>query len=460
MKVDLSKIPKDVIEAMKILHSHGYQAYIVGGAVRDLLLGKSPSDYDIATDATPEEVMKIFEQHGWKAVPTGIEFGTVLVLPPSRSIKIEVTTFRKEMYKEERGRKPIVSWAKSLREDVERRDFTINALAIDIHGNVIDYVGGVEDLRRGIIRFVGNPDERIREDPLRMLRALRFAAKLGFTIDPETFEAIKRNVEKITRVSMERIRDEILKAAETKRFHKFIELLYKSGLYRYIIPELEEMNRVRHHPETKGHHGETVFEHTLEVLKRLDEVGAHPELKIAALLHDIGKIKFGPVSKHFHLHEVYSVEMAREILRRLRFSNREIERITKIIEAHMIPINMLNQGVPPEKIVSRLIAKYGDLAPEILIHAYADTGNRIFLELAREARERLRMMSTKPLVTGSDLLKLFPGRAPGPWIKELKEKIFEIQIRKGLKNKYKVIEEAVKEGVLPKEVLERINVLI
>jgi len=449
-------IPGDVLEAMDILIAAGFRAYIVGGAVRDLLLGAEPHDYDVATDATPQQVIELFERAGWKAIPTGVEYGTVTVVHPETRRRIEVTTFRRELYLGGRGRKPVVSWARTLAEDVQRRDFTINALAIDRSGNIVDLVGGLEDLRRGVVRFVGDPEERIGEDPLRMLRAIRIAAKLGFGIDPASFEAIRRSAERILEVSWERVRDEILKAAETPRFARFVELLAESGLARYVLPELLEMMRVRH--AAKGRHrGESVYEHTLDALRRLDEVGARPLLKIAALLHDVGKTLAGPGEhEHFYGHETAGARIAEEVLRRLRFSSAEIRYVVTIVRLHMLPINLLSQGIDCERIARKLIAKVGELAPDLLIHAYADAGDERFLQIAGRARELLRVLSTRPLIDGRTIVAAFPERKPGPWVGELKRKLFELQLETGIDDPLRLLEEALRRGAIDVETAERL----
>ncbi len=454
------RIPFDVREAMDILRRHGYEAYLVGGCVRDLILGIEPNDYDVVTNARPEEVLTIFERLGWIVVPKGIEYGVVSVVNPVTRREIEIATYRKEFYAQEFNRRSaVVEFANSLAEDVARRDFTINALAMDENGDVIDYVGGLEDLKKGIIRFVGNPDERIREDPLRMLRALRFAAKLGFRIDPKTLEAIKRNTELIKYVSWERIGDEIVKAAKTNHFALFVKLLYETGLYKYILPELGEMARTRH-GFGEHHRGETVLEHTLEVLERLDKMHADYVTKLAALLHDVAK----PITRRemggkvtFYGHEVAGAKLAEKILRRWRRPSKLIEEVKEIIRAHMEPLTMAKQGLDARKIAAKLVAKHGKLAINILELAMADAPEyaKLFSEAIRYAKEMLS--KPKPLVSGYEVMKLY-GVKPGPEVGKIKNALYEIQLRYGLKSKKEVIERACKElGICPKTEIENKN---
>ncbi len=307
------RIPRDVLDALLILSSR-FKAYLVGGCVRDLLLGSNPEDYDIATNVRPQQVLELFRELGWITVPKGIEYGVVSVVHPQTRREIEIATFRKEFYARDFDRRSaVVEFSDDLRDDVVRRDFTVNALAMDVHGNVVDYVGGLRDLEDGIIRFVGNPLERIREDPLRMLRAIRLAAKLGFKIEPRTLNAIQQNAELLRYVSWERIGEEIRKAAKTPRFAMFVKLLYESKLYRYAMPELEDMARCRHPSDGSPHRGETVLEHTINVIEQLDRWKADWVTKIAALLHDVGKPRCAQIiggKLVFWRHEVVGAEIA------------------------------------------------------------------------------------------------------------------------------------------------------
>lgn len=442
----LSKIPRDVLKIMEHLENAGYEAFLVGGCVRDLLLGKEPNDYDIATNARPEEVIRLFTSLGYKVIPIGVEFGTVKILLPSGG-DVEVTTYRKEVYPEygRGGRRPVVSWASTLAEDVTRRDFTINALAMDRHGRVYDYIGGLRDMENRVIRFVGNPVERILEDPLRLLRAIRFASSLGYNLSPETFEAIVKYGHHIKRVSAERVRDELLKMIKKRALSRGLELLYLTGLLRHIIPELYKTAFIYHEPSMLHHYGESVLEHTIDVIRRLEELGVtEPVLYLTALLHDVGKVK------GFKGHEHASAEIAREVLRRLRFPNNVVDTVTLLVKYHMIPHYYLTANLPVEKWISRLLPELRNdkqLLKLLLIHAYADSGDRRCLELINEIEKKLS--TPRPLVTGQDILRILPYK-PGSWVGRLKEELYRLQLEYVLKTKEEVLRKAMELGIFEK----------
>lgn len=453
--VDVTKIPTSVIKILELFEAHGYEAYLIGGCVRDLLLSKIPHDYDIATNATPEESMRLLESYGFKVVPIGVEFGTVKVVLPDADV--EVTTFRREVYPEygRGGRRPVVSWARSLAEDVARRDFTINALAMDRHGRVIDLVGGLEDLKRRIIRFVGEPRDRILEDPLRMIRAIRFASVLGFEIEEGSLKAIREYASHIKRISRERIRDEFIKVMEKGCLAKFLKLLEETSLLEYIIPELHEATQVYHAVGLRHHYGESVFQHTLDVVMRLEKLGIRDvPLLLAGMLHDVGKVVTFRKSGTFHGHEVESARLAEEILRRLRFSCAVIREVVTLVRYHMLPHQYVAQSVQVEKWVSRLVTKLGDakLVEKLLLLAYADAGLEEAYMQALEVLKRLtEQTKPKPLVTGEIILRMFPERKPGAWVRELKEKLYQIQLETSAKTIQEVLEKAVERGILEPE---------
>ena len=441
-------VPGYVRDVMRVLIGGGFEAFVVGGAVRDSVLGVEPSDWDVATNARPGTVIELFSRAGWRVVPKGVRYGVVSVVHPVVRREVEIATYRREVYVRPGDRRSLVaSFSDSLYDDVARRDFTINALAADIDGNVIDYVGGLEDLRRGVIQFVGRPEERIREDPLRMIRALRFAAKLGFVIDEAGFDAIKRMAGMVRFLSRERIGEEVVKAARTPRFALFAELLYESNLYKYIIPEYDDMASVRH-PVTKWHYGETVLVHTFDTLRRADEAGLDWRVKLALLLHDTGKPYVFRETGGFVGHEKVSAEIAKEfVLERLRLSWKVADIVVGIVRSHMWPLHVAtNLGI--DVLAEKSIAKYGELAPLILEHAYADTGDKSFLEQARKARKLLSV--PKPLLNGHDIMEIY-GLRPGPEVGRLKRVLYEIQLRYGLTQKADVVRKAAELGIRPKK---------
>ena len=315
------------------LQQHGYQALLVGGGVRDLLLNRDPADYDVTTDATPAQVMELFPD----SVGVGAQFGVVLV--PRDGNKVEVATFRCDVGYSD-GRHPDqVVYARTPQEDVSRRDFTINGLLMKHDsGEVLDYVGGRADLSAGIIRAIGEPERRFTEDKLRMLRAVRFAARFRYSIDPDTFAAIKKHAPEIHSVSAERIRDELSKLLTEGAARRGFEVLDESGLLRELLPEISDMKGVNQPPE---YHPEgDVWMHTRMMLDGLPP-GASRTLAWGVLLHDVGKPPtFRPASEtgdriRFDGHVEVGVRMAEAICRRLRFANEETEQVKTLVANHM-----------------------------------------------------------------------------------------------------------------------------
>ncbi len=315
-----------VIRIVGRLIEAGHEAYPVGGGIRDLLLGRKAVDWDVTTSARPDQVICLFP----RVVPTGIEHGTVTVL--SGRSQVEVTTFRGDMGYTD-GRHPDrVVFLKSLREDLKRRDFTVNAMAYDtVRNQVIDPHHGRRDLKNGVIRAVGSPLRRFGEDGLRPLRAVRFACVLGFEIEKNTFRAIGRRREVFRQVAPERVREELLKILGSKNARTGIQMLEECGLLADILPELSwgigfTQNRFHRHD---------VYTHTLQCLKH---ARGDPVLKLAVLLHDVAKPKTaeGPEDERtFYGHEKASAEVAERILRRLRFSNQDRRRVSTLIANHM-----------------------------------------------------------------------------------------------------------------------------
>ena len=318
-----------IVEALR---QRGFQAYLVGGCVRDLLLGREPKDYDVATDATPEQVMGIFPE----TYAVGAQFGVVLVPAPeedtagaasadfsSKGQAVEVATFRSDIGYSD-GRHPDeVRFSRDPREDVARRDFTINGMLLDpLSGEVLDFVGGRKDLEAGIIRTIGDPEQRFGEDKLRMLRAVRFAARFGYSIEPATFAAMRKLAEQIQVVSRERVRDELTRMLTEGHARRAFLLLDESGLLRPILPEISAMKGVVQPPEF--HPEGDVFVHTLLLLDNLPNP-CPLTLAWGALLHDVGKpptFRLAPDRIRFDGHVEVGVKMAEEICRRLAIFQR------------------------------------------------------------------------------------------------------------------------------------------
>ena len=325
-------IPDYVLNIATTLHKGGYQAWIVGGSIRDLIIDRPAYDYDLATNALPERVMKLIK----RTVPTGIKHGTVTVVTDSGNV--EVTTFRKEGKYTDARRPDSVTYSQSILEDLSRRDFTINGIAYNpITGELLDPLDGRSDIRGGIIRTIGDPVERFLEDGLRPFRACRFASQLDFTIEDNTFNAIPECLERTAMVSVERVREEFIKIIQSKKPSKGIELLRESGLLNLFIPELLTGYGI----DQNKFHRYDIYYHNLYSCDAAD-----PEnyvLKLAALFHDIGKfyakrdVQKGESGKKsvFYNHEIVGSAVTKKILKRLKFSNSDIRFITHLIRNHM-----------------------------------------------------------------------------------------------------------------------------
>jgi tRNA nucleotidyltransferase (CCA-adding enzyme) len=349
-------IPSYVTDIARILEKEGYEAYLVGGGVRDIVMGVEPQDYDIATNAKPEALLSSFP----KAVATGVKYGTVLILSKDKNAEkhgVEVTTYRSEENYVD-GRWPSkVEFVDKINQDLGRRDFTINALAIDLLSvdhttfvaesnsdwSIIDLFKGLSDLEQGMIRAVGTPLERFSEDGLRAFRACRLASQLDFQIEEATFEAIKASLHIAKRISPERIRDEFMKMLlKSAKPSKGIELLREAGLLELMMPELLEGMGITQ----KLFHNDDVYKHILATVDVAED-----SVKLPALFHDIAKPRCADGNGHFYGHDKMGAEMAEQIMRRLKFSNDEIKRIKTLVKNHMFyyPFYETEQEASPEQ---------------------------------------------------------------------------------------------------------------
>jgi tRNA nucleotidyltransferase (CCA-adding enzyme) len=333
MKIDISSLPSEVIEIWKKLLDKGYSAYLVGGCVRDLLLKRKPKDWDITTNAKPEEILEIFGDSAFYEN----RFGTVGVKTKSEdeTLKvIEITTFRQERKYFDFRRPSEVIFTQSLETDLHRRDFTINALALNFDGEIIDLFNGLLDLEKKVIRAIGDPEERFREDALRLMRAIRLACELNFTIEEKTLKAIKKFSDLIQYISAERIRDEFNRILMSKNAVLGIELLRQTGLLKEILPELDRCYGVGQNK----HHKYDVYVHSLKSLDYAVKKNYPLYLRLAVLFHDIAK----PLTKQgegpdctFYGHEILGAKMTKKILQRLRYSNEIIQKVTHLVRHHM-----------------------------------------------------------------------------------------------------------------------------
>ncbi|MBI4040263.1 MAG: CCA tRNA nucleotidyltransferase [Deltaproteobacteria bacterium] len=417
---------KHALSIVQRLRKHGHIAYFAGGCVRDMLMKRSPKDWDIATSAPPEIVLSLFK----KTFEKGKAFGVISVLIQKK--EYEVTTFRQEG-KYSDGRHPDhVAWTND-RQDALRRDFTINGMFYDpIQKKFIDHVDGEKDLALKQIRAIGNPVHRFEEDKLRMIRAVRFATRFQFEIEPETKRAIHTLAPKIHEVSVERIRDELIKILTEGPAHQGLKLLSEVGLLKEILPEAEAMKGVAQPPEF--HPEGDVWIHTLLALSHLNH--PNPELAMGTLLHDIGKPPTFSIQERirFDGHVDVGAQMAKNICRRLRFSNDQIEHIASLVRQHLQFINVrkmrkstLKRFLMQERFDDHLeLHRVDCLACHQMMEQY---------EFCKEKLEALRQEPPlkKPLVSGKDLIRL--GFKPGILFKEILHDVETAYLEGAIQNK-------------------------
>jgi len=408
------------------LRAAGHEAYFAGGCVRDLLLGVTPKDFDVATSAHPDAVLAMFP----RTFAVGAHYGVVLVCKDidNREIVTEVATFRSDVAYLD-GRHPSeVRFSTSAREDVLRRDFTINGMMFDpvlnrqtcnLTSAVLDYVGGQSDLRAGIVRAIGQPHRRFEEDKLRMLRAVRFAARFDFAIDAETERSIRQLAHTVNQVSRERIRDELTRMLTEGHARRAFELLDRTGLLKEVLPEITKLHNVAQPPE---YHPEgDVWIHTLLLLEKLP-AGAPATLAWGALLHDVGKpatFSHKPPDRiRFNGHVEVGVKIAHEILRRLRFSNEDCAQILALVENHMRFGDIEKMKESTLKRFFRL-PKFEEHLALHRLDVTSSHGDLSLYEFAKRRREELPEEEVRPplLVTGRDLISA--GYKPGPRFKEM-----------------------------------------
>lgn len=442
MKVQL---PPTVLEILEKFQKKKYQIYLVGGAVRDLIMGRPTYDWDFTTSATPEEILEI--------VPGGLynnQYGTVFTPNPEDPQRPhEITTFRKEEGYSDIRHPDKVTWGKTLEEDLSRRDFTINAMALKLkskEGNdfsemdLIDPYEGEKDLKKKVIRAVGNPNERFNEDALRMMRAIRIAAELGFTIEEKTLEAIKANATLINKIAKERVKDELFKLLSSMFPYEGMLLLRNSGLLEEILPELEKCFGVEQKSPGR-HHLYDVGNHLLMSLKNCKS--EDPVTRLATLIHDIGKPptykKLGTGVITFYNHEVVSTKIAENIAERLRLSNKETEKLITLVRFHQFTVDERQtdsairrfiRNVGKENITDMLALRVADR----LGGGATETSWRL-----EEFKKRLIEVQKEPFtikdlkIDGNDVMKEL-NLKPGPKVGEILEKLFDEVVKKKIPN--------------------------
>lgn len=467
------KIPDEVMFVVKRLEKNGFESYIVGGCVRDILRNIKPSDWDIATNANPQEIRKIFQKSY-----ADNKFGTITVLVDSQDPtlkEIEITPFRTEAKYTDKRHPDEIKWAKTIEEDLGRRDFTINAMALKIQTSniknqnkrlsfkIIDLFNSQKDLKEKIIRTVGDPNDRFSEDALRMMRAIRFATTLGkeWQIEKKTEEAIIKNSFLLNSISKERIRDELVKIIMNERAARGIELLRQLKLLRYIIPELEEGYKITQNK----HHIYDCYEHSLRTLDYAAKKSFNFYVRMAALLHDIAKprTKRGDgLNATFYNHEIVGAKITAQILSRLKFKKTDIEKIVKLVRYHLFYYNVGEVG---ESSIRRLVKNVGfENIDELIQLRMAD---RIGSGCPKAEPYKLRHfkymvekvlhdpISFKMLkVSGNDVMKILKIN-PGPKVGQVLDILLGLVLENPEKNKKEILENEIKKfKKIPEEKLK------
>jgi tRNA nucleotidyltransferase (CCA-adding enzyme) len=432
----------NILEPVKrignILNKNGFESYLVGGCVRDMLLNLEPNDCDISTNAKPDEVESIFLNENIRTIPTGKKYGTITIL--LNNVPYEITTFRSDG-KYSDGRRPDeVSFSNNIEDDLLRRDFTCNSLACNIQtGNILNLFNGIHDIENKIIRAVGNPENRFNEDALRLMRAIRFASCYNFTIESETLQAIKNNAHKVKQIAIERIREELNKILMSRKPSIGIELLRETGLLKQILPDIEDLINV---PQiSKWHYRENVYLHTLDVLDNSYRILI---VRLAALLHDLGKKEALTYDEkgftHFYSHNVQSFKISKKILLEFKYDNKTIEKICKIIYLH--------QEEPNKPIkLKRFLAKIGEdlkiwemLRTADIVSHHPDTVQSGITKFTKRKEKYDKIIENKEpfmiehlAINGDDLKNL--GFVPGEIFKKVFKECLDLVMEHPEKNK-------------------------
>lgn len=444
------KFPVFIEQMLHTLEAAGFEASVVGGSVRDWLLGAEPKDWDITTNARPEEIQKLFADAKYENT-----FGTVIVPVKKKDVTeavVEITTYRSEQGYSDRRHPDEVHFEDSIDKDLARRDFTINALAINLKGDIVDLFGGQKDLQKKIIRTVGEPSDRFKEDALRMLRAVRFACQLGFVIEDKTERAIVKLAGALKFIANERIRDELVKILASDRPAEGIQKLHDLKLLNYILPEVEEGYGM----QQNKHHVYTVFDHSVLALKHCPNSAW--QVRLAALLHDVGKPRTKKIIKGeatFYNHELVGARMVEKIMKRLHFSTEDSKRVVNLVRNHMFYYNVDEVTAAS---VRRLIVKVGEenLSDLIDLRIADRLGSGVAKAVPYKLRHLQYMMdkvrhdptSVKMLkINGDDLMKLLkiePGPKIGAILDCLLAEVIEdpaLNTKKHLESRSKILSE-------------------
>jgi poly(A) polymerase len=450
--VDKIRINEEVLHKIgEIADEHRAEAYAVGGYVRDYLFGKKCKDIDIVVVGNGVEFAKLVAQRfGRKKIVIYERFGTaVLPIDSSEIEKIEFVGARKESYHRD-SRKPDVEGG-SLQDDLSRRDFTINALAVSLNhehfGEIVDPFDGRTDLKEGIIRTPLEPERTFDDDPLRMMRAVRFAARFGFKVETRTYQAIGEMNDRLAIVSQERITDELFKILASSRASVGLKIMQSTGLMKIVFPEVSEMVGVE---QRQDYHHKDVFYHTMKVVDNISEATENLWLRFAALVHDIGKPRTKAfredVGWTFYGHEEVGARMMKYIFKRMRFPMESLPYVEKLIRLHLRPMALVDEGVT-DSAVRRLLYEAGEQIDDLIILCRSDITSKdpkkveryvqnyeLLVQKMREVEERDRIREFQPPVRGDEIMELF-GLAPGPLVGKLKNRI----------------KDAILDGIIPNE---------
>jgi len=445
------QLTDEIKNVFSIFKKNDFQIYLVGGAVRDLLLGKTPTNFDFTTNATPEQIQSFFPDSFYHNT-----YGTVSIPVKTHSYAslqkniIEITPFRKESNYSDLRHPQKIDWARTLKEDLSRRDFTINAIAYDGE-KIIDTFDGQTDIKNQLIRCVGNPDKRFNEDALRLIRAVRFAAQLGFLIEPKTRDAIEKNSQLITKISWERIRDEFLKILKSDHPAEGVLFLRNTGLLKYILPELDICFSVPQ-KSPKRHHIYDVGTHLVMALKHCsstDEI-----TRFATLIHDVGKGKTFNQDKKtglitFYNHEVVGKKLAEKIADRFRLSNEQKTKLVRLVAYHQFTVS----EIQTDKAIRRFIRQVGkEYLDDMIALRFADrlgSGAKKDSWRFKLFRQKLIDVQKEPFkitdlkIDGNQVMQILKIK-PGPRVGQVLKTLFDQVVEKKLENKKEVLIEAVK----------------
>jgi len=445
MNNKLFSFPERVREIFEKFANEGYELYLVGGAVRDMLMGKIIYDWDFTTSATPSEILKIIPQGFYDN-----DFGTVGIKYEEFEKPFEITTFRTEGTYSDNRRPDKIVWGKKIKEDLLRRDFTINAIAVDKSGKIYDPYDGQKDLEKKIIKAVGNPNDRFREDALRMMRAIRIASELNFKIEKNTLEAITQNSSLIQKIAKERIKTELMKIISSDHPYEGMILFKESGLMEQIIPELYKCFGVEQ-KSPQRHHIYDVGTHLLMSLKTCNN--QNPIVRLAVLLHDVGKpqtykkLENGVIT--FYNHELVSTKIAKNIAERLRFSKKERDKFLTLIRYHQFTVDEKQSDSAIRRFIRNVgIENVSDML-DLRISDRLGSGSRETSWRLEEFKQRLLDVQKQPFsikdlkINGNDVMKIL-DIGSGPRVGEILQKIFEMVIEQKIPNEKEYLLEQIK----------------